>query len=168
MSVLQWAGLDSASDNGRTVFSEVMICVKTKLVIVATITTIYPYCLTAAVFFYTLLAKNSAQWCHMQSRSGRIDPDINNIDTSVCIGIGSVLTGWERYFSFSFFSPCISHQLGPVSSRNSESLQTPLTAALRAAFRETHVLLTTDEHSLELLYNKKILLPPTSKYISCF
>lgn len=41
MSVLQWVGLDSASDNGRTVFSEVMICVKTKLVIVATI---YPHC----------------------------------------------------------------------------------------------------------------------------
>lgn len=51
MSVLQWVGLDSASDNGRTVFSEVMICVKTKLIIVATVTTIYPYYLTAAEVF---------------------------------------------------------------------------------------------------------------------
>lgn len=85
MSVLQWVGLDSASDNGRTVFSEVMIYVKKK------------QSWLSLSQRYTLLAKNSAQWCHTQSRRGRIDPDIDNIDTSVGIGIGSVLTCWPRF-----------------------------------------------------------------------
>ena len=63
---------------------------------------LFTFCAYPRVMETHLLTSSHSYFGCVKGRGGRIDLNIDSIDTKLSIGIGSILAWWDRYCSFSY------------------------------------------------------------------